>query len=395
MAARKPDRGGAHGPYFQKLSEALRAAGLVRPTLVVDRRNLEANIAAVKTTLAGTPLATRVVVKSLPAHGLIDAVAHGVGTSRYMVFNGPMLEEMARTAPGADLLLGKPLPVAQAAQSLEKIGPASSPQWLIDTRERLAQYAELEQARGQRMRISLEIDVGLHRGGFTTPEAVAGAVDAARQAGLTVSGLMGYDPHVPKTPDPARAYEASQRAYAAAKKVVEEKLGEGAAHCDWNGAGSPTYALHAKGTAGSEVAIGSAFVKPTDFDIKTLEHHVPAAFIATPVIKALSRTEIPSLEVASGLFRFFDPNTAQAFFIHGGHWLAKPESPPGLEYSTLFGRSSNQELLTGSTRVDLKPDDYVFLRPTQSEAVFLQFGDIAVFDGEKIAEMWPTFGVSA
>ena len=113
------------------------------------------------------------------------------------------------------------------------------------------------------------------------------------------------------------------------------------------------------------------------------------------LIKALARADVPGLEHASGLFNFFDPNTKRAVFIHGGHWLAKPESPPGLEYSALFGRSSNQELLTGSDAIDIQPDDYVFLRPTQSEAIFLQFGDIAVFDGEKITTTWPTFPVSA
>jgi D-serine deaminase-like pyridoxal phosphate-dependent protein len=90
-----------------------------------------------------------------------------------------------------------------------------------------------------------------------------------------------------------------------------------------------------------------------------------------------------------------DANTERAYFIHGGHWLAKPESPPGLQYNDLFGRSSNQELLTGSASVNLKPDDFVFLRPTQSEAVFLQFGDLLVYDGQEIVDRWPTFPVSA
>jgi D-serine deaminase-like pyridoxal phosphate-dependent protein len=90
-----------------------------------------------------------------------------------------------------------------------------------------------------------------------------------------------------------------------------------------------------------------------------------------------------------------DPNTKRAFFIYGGNWLASPLSPPGLEFNSLFGRSSNQELLTGSDKVSLKADDYVFLRPFQSEALFLQFGDIALFDGEKITGFWPTFAVSA
>lgn len=386
-------RAGGHDAYFQKLSGALRGAGLFRPTLVIDRDKLDANIAAAKKTI-GSALPLRIVVKSLPAHRLLDTVARGAGTDRYMVFSGAMLAEMARIAPNGDYLLGKPLPVAQAAQSLDALG-AVSPQWLVDTRERLAQYAELARARAAPMRINLEIDVGLHRGGFATPADVAGAVDAAQQAGLVVSGLMGYDPQVPKTPDPARSFAASQRAYGAAKAVLAEKLGAQAQSLTYNGAGSPTFTLHVTGTAANEVAVGSAFVKPTDFDLKTLDAFVPAAFIATPVLKALARTDISSLEVATGIFRLFDPKTTQAFFIHGGHWLAKPEFPAGLQYSPMFGRSSNQELLTGGAEVALAPDDYMFFRPTQSEAVFLQFGDIAVFDGERISEMWPTFPVSA
>ncbi|MFT2568476.1 hypothetical protein ACMWP8_28865, partial [Escherichia coli] len=76
----------------------------------------------------------------------------------------------------------------------------------------------------------------------------------------------------------------------------------------------------------------------------------------------------------------WDPNTAQAVYIFGGHWLADPVSPPGLQFSDLIGRSSNQELLTGSWRVHLRPDDTVFFRPHQSEALMLQFGDLALHD---------------
>jgi D-serine deaminase-like pyridoxal phosphate-dependent protein len=394
MAARRPDRGGAHDVYFQNLSTALAAAGCSRPTLVIDSTRLDANISAVRRTLEGSGLATRIVVKSLPAHQLISTVAAGVDTSRFMVFNAPMLKAMATARLDGDYLLGKPLAVAEMAQVIDAV-PASSVQWLIDTPRRLTQYVEVAKAKGVTLRANLEIDVGLHRGGFATAQALSEVLDLAKAESVTVTGLMGYDPHVPKTPDPKRAYAASQKAYDVCKTVLMEKTGRDPATFTLNSAGSPTYALHAKGTVANEVAIGSAFVKPTDFDLTTLEHHAPAAFIATPVIKAMARTQVPALESASGLFAFFDPNTERAFFIHGGHWLAKPESPRGLEYSALFGRSSNQELLTGSAAIDLKPDDYVFLRPTQSEAVLLQFGDIAVFDGERIAAFWPTFPVSA
>ena len=52
-------------------------------------------------------------------------------------------------------------------------------------------------------------------------------------------------------------------------------------------------------------------------------------------------------------------------------------------------------MLTGSTSVALKPDDHVFFRPNQSEAVFFQFGAIALFDGESVSGFWPTLPVSA
>ena len=48
-------------------------------------------------------------------------------------------------------------------------------------------------------------------------------------------------------------------------------------------------------------------------------------------------------------------------------------------------------MLNGSRRIDLQPDDWIFLRPTQSEFVFLQFGDIAVYDKGAIVERWPVF----
>jgi len=45
--------------------------------------------------------------------------------------------------------------------------------------------------------------------------------------------------------------------------------------------------------------------------------------------------------------------------------------------------------------IDLAVNDTVVLRPTQSEFVFLQFGDIQVFDSGKITESWPVFAQGA
>ena len=162
-----------------------------------------------------------------------------------------------------------------------------------------------------------------------------------------------------------------------------------------NAAGSPTYRLYKDTSIANEISVGSALVKPVDFDTDLLQPFLPASFIATPVIKSLDKTLLPGIEFTSGFARFFNPNLDKTVFIYGGHWLAEPVDPPGLSYNGTFGRSSNQEMLNGGKKTDIAPDDFVFLRPTQSEAVFLQFGDIAVYEDGEIVDTWPVFEASA
>ncbi|MEK6195823.1 MAG: hypothetical protein N2F24_16535 [Deltaproteobacteria bacterium] len=79
------------------------------------------------------------------------------------------------------------------------------------------------------------------------------------------------------------------------------------------------------------------------------------------------------------------------FFIYGGYWKAEPLSPKGLVLNPLYGRSTNQEMMNGSEHTELEVDDYVFLRPTQSETVMLQFGDLFVIRGDRYIGRWPVF----
>lgn len=396
IALRPAQGGGMHDAYFAGLQAALQRAGLMRPVLVIDRQRLAANITAIRSRVEAGRLPLRVVAKSLPAPGLLGAVMDGMASNRLMVFSAEMLLQLLPLYPRADYLMGKPLPAAEFARVIDRAGAeaAASIQWLIDTPERLAAYGAIARARGLAWRANLEIDIGLHRGGFADPGVATAVAKAAASQGATIAGLMGYDPHVPKMPDPDGAFASAQQAYRAMIGALGA-AGLDPAGLTLNSAGSPTFARHCAGTVANEVSVGSAFVKPGDFDYDDLAALQPAAFIATPVIKASADQDLPGLAALSGPLHWWDRNTQRGFFIHGGHWLAKPVSPPGLEYSRLFGRSSNQELLTGSRQVELKVDDHVFLRPNQSEALFLQFGDIVLFDGGEIAGSWPTLPISA
>jgi D-serine deaminase-like pyridoxal phosphate-dependent protein len=202
---------------------------------------------------------------------------------------------------------------------------------------------------------------------------------------------MGYDPHVMGAASPAAEAARVQQRYAAAVKLLAEQLGD-ASRLTLNSAGSPTYALHLAGTAANEVSIGSAFVKPAHFDQPTLKALQPAAFIAEPVLKVMNPAVFPRREHLAGAYHRLDPNSARGFFLYGGYGDARPVSPPGVRFSAIWG---GRGMLEGSARVTLAEDDFVFMRPTESEGVFLQFGDIAVYDGAEIGDWWPTFPIHA
>ncbi|MEQ8322434.1 MAG: alanine racemase [Rhodospirillales bacterium] len=399
------DKSGPRDAYFLDVQKALIAAGIAMPTMVVDRARLNANIDTLKGFLP-PGMGYRIVAKSLPSLGLIDHIRKRTGTDRLMTFNLPMLLEISQTMPEASQLLGKPLPVQAARQYFEQLplevsGAADNVQWLVDTPERVAQYAALADEFDRDLALNIELDVGLHRGGVV-PGEVLGAMLAAIQAHprLSFAGFMGYDPHIPSLPTTMgwrdRAMKGVRTTYAAALAQAGDVFGADVMPgITRNAAGSPTYRTYQDTEIASEISAGSCLVKPTHFDTELLEPHVPASFIATPVIKSLPVTHMPGLEFADGATRAWNPNASKTVFIYGGNWLADPVDPPGLEYNNTFGRSSNQEMLNGGPELEISPDEFVFLRPHQSEAVFLQFGDIAVYEDGAIVERWPVFDYSA
>jgi D-serine deaminase-like pyridoxal phosphate-dependent protein len=404
VAAKKPRRqGGAHDDYFLAVQGALREAGLFRPTLVIDRARLAHNLAQLKARLPKNKH-FRVVAKSLPSLPLVQVVRDAMQTERLMVFHQPHLNLIASRMPDAQMLLGKPMPAGAARRFLAEhrgsAEPVARTEWLVDTPERIAEYAGLAAAApGGTLKLNLELDVGLHRGGFRTAQDVAEAIRAIQAAGpsLAFSGFMGYEAHAAKIPDALGgvrgALEKAMAFYGECVGAAREVLGASfdAGALTLNAGGSNTYAYYDEAAPCNELAIGSGLVKPTDFDTPGLATHVPASFIATPVLKALDRTQIPGLERMAGLLRAWDPNTARAFYIYGGYWLANAVSPPGLQRNDIWGHSTNQDLLNGSADVQLGVGDFVFFRPHQSEFVFLQFGDLAVYDGGRIVEAWPAF----
>ncbi len=400
---RPSDRGGPYSEYFRSLNEELKAHGPMRPVMLIDLDRLDHNIDVVMQSVRRGGKHLRLVEKSLPSPGLLAYIAKRAGTARLMSFHQPFLNHDVLVFSEADILMGKPLPVRSAELFYQthkgRFDPARQLQWLLDTPERLQHYLALAQGLGTRLRVNIELDVGLHRGGISD-NAVLGqmlTLISANPQHLEFAGFMGYDPFVGMgvpgilgTPQ-ALFDQVMQRYNGHVDFTRQQFAGLWREGLTLNTAGSPSYRIHEQEQLSTEVSVGTALLKPTHYDLPSLSEHVPAAFIATPVLKRTGPVEIPALDGKSRVFSWWDANQRETFFIYGGNWMAQFESPQGLQSNELFGRSSNQEMVNGSPAVQLNIDDQVFLRPTQSEFVLLQFGDLLAVRGGKIVETWPVY----
>ena len=385
-------------PYFVQLSEALRAAGIHQPCLVLDLDRLNANIASIKSRLA-PGLQIRIVDKSLPCLPLLDHIRTALQTDLIMTFHVPVAAAVAQAFPAAELLFGKPMPVGAARQALTKGalngpgGSASRIVWLIDTDERLAAYGALADELAIDLRFCFEVDVGLHRGGYRRPDALLPALKALEKyPRLHCQGIMAYEAHIGHVPG---LFGGPKAALAKASSLIQQFvacLGPNQ-RAILNIGGSSTALLYDGDIGADEVSMGSAFVLPTDFDVPSLSGLKPAVHIATPILKVVD-AQVPGLDERSWMLQMLGKFPRRGCFLYGGRWMAKPVHPPGLKPDREFWHSTNQQFAGLPDDSDVKPDDYAFLRPTQSEFMLQIFGPIAVYSGDRIADTWPVLAPS-
>ena len=404
LVLKPSDNGAPYDEYFARLNAELKKNGPGRPSLVVDLDRVDKNLALVKGAIK-PPARFRLVVKSLPSIKLIRYIQGVMGSDRLMVFHEPDLRMLAKEGLGGmDMLLGKPMPVSAvrgfygALNPAWNFDPSKKVQWLIDSPARLKQYLELAREKNIRMRVNIEIDVGLHRGGITANqelEEMLGLI-AANPKNLVFSGFMGYDVHAASAPPVLSSIDKAFAAVLATyrgfyehgrKKFPALFTGE----LTFNSGGSKTYMLFADAKPVNDIAMGSGIVKPTDFDTGLLASHQPAFFIAAPVLKKIDGTTIPFLEGLSGFMSWWNPNKRNTYFIYGGGWMSRYASPGGLEGNSIYGFSTNQAIVNGSERTGLNVDDMIFLRPTQSEVIMREFGDLLIVRGGRVVDRWPVF----
>jgi len=400
---RPRDKGEPYDDYFSKLNDELKQHGPGHPVLVLDLDRLDKNIRTLKDHI-GDDRRYRVVAKSLPSVKLIRRIFEQTGSNKLMVFHQPFINLLAEELPRAHMLLGKPMPIKALHVFYKHLKPdcAFDPQkqlqWLIDSRDRLEQYLKFAEQNSTQLLVNIEIDVGLHRGGIKNTYELNELLLIIKEKPehLTFTGFMGYDAHIAKAPSVLSSQKSALKnvldIYRAfinyGRKQYPEMFNR---ELTFNGAGSMTYQLYQDITDINDISVGSGLVKPEDFDLDTLKDHVSALFIAAPVLKRSRGLRIPYIEFLSPVWGWLNPNWKNTFFIYGGYWKANYHQPKGVYKNPIYGYSSNQEIATASNRTGLAMDDHLFLRPTQSEAVLLQFGELVIIQGGKIIDRWPVF----
>lgn len=381
--------------FFEQLNDDLKQQNNALPRLIIDDQAFAQNLQYVATQLQSAKhVQPRIVVKSLASLELLKRISQQLVTQRFMVFHLPQLLPILENFSDADVLWGKPMPVSSVQHFYEvnHYWQDSNIQWLVDSQQRLLQYLEVAKRFSLNLKVNIEIDVGLHRGGVSSLQILSDMLKVIRNHPeyLQFTGLMGYDAHITKLPSIIKkadlAYQESQAIYQQYIAVIQQHFPD--LYSDqlcFNGGGSPSFNFHVKHSVCNDLSFGSMLLKPSDFDSESLTAFKAAFWIAAPVLKVLPYTQLPGLPILNQL-----PHRAKALFIYGGYWMADYIYPQGIRPHLLYGRSSNQEMVNVPKNTKIDVDDYVFLRPTQSEAIIPHFSTLYCYQNSEF-EAWETF----
>lgn len=398
-------------PEFAILNNELKAHHAGASAGIIDLDALDYNLNFVTGQL-GNNFKLRLTTKSLPSIELLKYLMDKAHTNRLMVFSEPFIAELLTRFDGdsIDMLLGKPLPV-EALGRLKAYKGWNNISWLVDTKERLNDYLLFAKRENVKLKLSVEIDVGLHRGGLQTTEELADVVKTLQQntqyAQLT--GLMGYDGHVPYVPFYINKEKAIKKAFVNVQHCYSAFADELKKHYDpafistltFNGGGSKTYFYYPQYreiTAVNDIAMGSGFLAPTEFPELLVLGHKPALYLAGPVLKKIETEKLPHAEILSGMVNMWNPNIKVSYYMLGGGWAGEPVAPTGLRKNPFWDSDDknfmnqlpNQALLSSSDQNNLHVGDFVFYQPWEGDGM-LEFKNLLLFRQNKIIGEWETY----
>lgn len=388
--------------YFAQISMDLDDAGIGTPVVFLDMDRVDSNIDAI---VAGIPATSRyrIVEKSLPSLDLLSYVSERSHSTKFLVLHLPFLAPLLGAFPTAEVLVGKTHLTSAvesffAAQpSTERAAIAGRVIFLADGTTRLDELVALAVRLGIRLRLAVELDVGLRRSGLTMTSELTAMLTTfeAESTAVSFAGMLGYDGHVAFTPGGTRA--AVDMAWTQATQIYQSYVDVLRSQFPdlvtpdlmFNSGGSSTFPMYATPgtTPVNDVAAGGGVLRPGDYPDYVISALKPAIFIATPVLR----------QYATPLLPFFDELQStrllggrQGLTLYGGGWPALWTHPSGIQPAPFVSDAAdpamvpNQGMVMAPADTLIHPGDWIFYHPRQSDALF-QFDEIKLVRGGRLS----------
>jgi D-serine deaminase-like pyridoxal phosphate-dependent protein len=373
------------------------------PFAFIDLDALSSNAEEMLGRAAGKPL--RVASKSIRCRALLKRILARPGFAGTMTFTLPETLWLAEQG-FEDLLLAYPTTDGGALEELalrSAANPGAAPIVTVDSTEHLDQIESVLGTGAAPVRVCIELDaswwaaggrikIGAKRSPVHTPEqALALAREVERREKIDLVALMAYEGQISGVGDqpPGQrlrgtairfmqrrsASELAERrgaAVAAVREVADLEI--------VNGGGTGSIELTAAEEAVTEVAAGSGFYAPAQFDHYSRFSLTPAAGFALPVVRR--------------------PGPGAATALGGGYLasgagnagrLPVPWLPPGLKLDPEEGAGEVQTPLLGAAANGLAIGDRVYMRHAKAGELCERFDSLHLVEGGEIVDVVPTY----
>lgn len=385
--------------YFEEIFSEVEA-----PFAFVDLDAMWANAGSMLVRAGDKPV--RIASKSIRSRGLIERILQ-----RDERFRGVMtftLPETLWLAEGGftDLLLAYPTTDLEALRELALQNaalPDVAPILTVDCVEHLDLIESVLGKEAGPVRVSLELDAGFQamggriragarRSPIRTPgQAVALAEEIARRDKVELVALMAYEGQIsgvgdepPRQPIRARKIKWMQKRSIEELKVrraaAVEAIGELADLKVVNGGGTGSLEFTSKEEAVTEVAAGSGFFAPSQFDHYSWFSLTPAAAFALPVVRRPGPGVITAL--GGGYLSSGTPGPAR---------MPVPWLPGGLTLDEEEGAGEVQTPLLGPAADQLKLGDNVYMRHSKAGELCERFDSLLLVEGGEIVDEVATY----
>lgn len=356
---------------------------LATPALVIDRGAFQRNVAAMQEHCNRAGLKLRPHAKTHKSVAIAQAQIAAGAIGQCCAKLG---EAEALTDGGIDgLLVTSPVATPRAFERLARLNEQLRDFMIVaDSAACVDGYARAGEASGKRLKVLVDIDVGLHRTGILPGEPALGlAKRVAASPHLQFVGLQAYAGQLQHI----AAFEERRTQSLAALKILGETrdliVANGIACPIVSGGGTGTFNIDGEARVFTELQAGSYIFMDKQYGEVRIANAAPlpfetSLFVQTTVISA----NMPGLATTDAGFKAFATDAGPPV-IHAG-------APEGANY--FFFGDEQGGIMLGSAEKRLEPGVAVLCSAPHCDPTVNLHDAYHVVDGDTVVDIWAIEG---